>query len=174
MALSSPKLIPCLFFETEAEEAANFYVSIFPNSSIKTVSRFPETFTAQKDLAGTVMMVDFTLNGYSFSALNTRPTEIKFTEAVSLQIICDTQEEVDHYWDKLSEGGDESKQVCGWLGDKFGVSWQVVPKMVPELMSGADAVKKGRVMMAFMKMKKIIIQDVLDAVEGKAEGGDKA
>ena len=170
MAISSAnvKLTTCLFFESEAEEAAKFYVSIFPNSSVETTSHFlDEGKEHHRQSPGSVMILAFNLNGHSFTALNSKPADIKFNESISFQVICDTQEEIDYYWDKLSEGGDETKQICGWTRDKYGVSWQVVPKIIPEIMNSGDKTKQARVTLAFMKMKKIIIKDILDAVEQK-------
>jgi predicted 3-demethylubiquinone-9 3-methyltransferase (glyoxalase superfamily) len=167
---SSSKIVNCLFFESQAEDAANFYTSIFPNSSIGDVARFPgDGSDVHKRPANSAMAVVFKLNGHPFTALNSRPAEVQFTEAVSFQIMCDNQDEVDHYWDKLSEGGDETKQMCGWLKDKYGLSWQVVPKDITKIMTEAEPDKRRRAMQAFMKMRKIIIQDVIDAVEGKGE-----
>ncbi|EXJ95669.1 hypothetical protein A1O1_00791 [Capronia coronata CBS 617.96] len=114
MASSSTNIVNCIFFECEAEEAAKFYVSIFPNSSIEVVTRFPNAGQEiHKQPAGRVMVVNFTLNGHTFTALNSKPAEIKFNESISFQIMCDSQEEIDHYWYKLSEGGDEPSRRCG-------------------------------------------------------------
>jgi len=117
-----------------------------------------------------VSVVSFTLNGHSFTSSNSNLAEIRLTESASFQLMCDTREEVDHYWDQLSQGGDERKQVCGWLREKYGVSWQVVPSHLTEIMGNADPTRRGRAMEAYTSMKKIVIQDVLDAAEGK--GGD--
>ncbi|KIW14949.1 hypothetical protein PV08_07736 [Exophiala spinifera] len=164
------KIVNCLFFASQAEEAAKFYTSIFPNSSIDEIVHFPEASTKMHGQpAGSVMLVVFSLNGQCFTALNSRPAEVNFTEAVSFQVTCDDQEEVDHYWDKLSEGGDETVQMCGWLKDKYGVSWQVVPKDLMKLMLGATPENRWKAMQAFGKMRKIVLRDVLDAVEGKNE-----
>lgn len=157
------KLVTCLFFSNQAEEAATFYTSVFPNSSIGHVSR---SQGAVGDQQGAAMMVSFTLNDHPFLALNSRPATIDFTEAISFQIMCDDQAEVDHYWDTLSDGGDPTKQRCGWLMDKYGVSWQVVPRMLSEVLGNADPAKRQRGMAAFIKMKKLVIQDLLDAVDG--------
>ncbi|KAJ9644861.1 uncharacterized protein PV06_04444 [Exophiala oligosperma] len=166
----SSNFVNCLFFEDQAEEAAKFYTSIFPNSSIDETTRFPEAGTEiHKQPAGSVMFVLFSLNGQRFTALNSKPAEIHFTEAISFQVMCDDQEEIDHYWNKLSEGGDETAQKCGWLKDKYGISWQVVPKDLMKLMSGAPPENRWKAMQAFMKMTKIILQDAIDAVEGKDE-----
>lgn len=151
------RITPCLWFDGQAEEAANFYTSIFKNSKILQVQRYTE---AGHDIhgqeAGSVMMVEFELNGHRFAGLNGGP-QFKFDEAVSFQIDCANQEEVDYYWEKLGEGGDEKKKGCGWLADKFGVSWQVVPSAVKEMMSDPDKSKVMRVTDAVMKMKKLDI-----------------
>lgn len=175
MGSSSNEIVNCLFFGTESEEAANFYVSIFPNSNIKSISRFPDQGKDSPTPAhkpGSVLTVNFTLNGRPFTALNSKPSSIQFSEAVSFQIMCDTQDEVDHYWDKLSEGGDPKAQMCGWLKDKFGVSWQVVPKALPELFGAGDSEKAARCMKSFQAMKKINIQEMRDAAEGTGSHGE--
>jgi predicted 3-demethylubiquinone-9 3-methyltransferase (glyoxalase superfamily) len=144
----------CLWFDNQAEDAARFYTSLFKNSKIESISRYgKEGFEIHGQIEGTVMTVSFTINGQSFTALNGGPV-FKFDEAVSLQIFCDTQEEIDYYWNKLTEGGEESQ--CGWLKDKFGFSWQVIPSILPELMSNPE--KSGRVTEAFLKMKKFDIE----------------
>lgn len=168
MGSSSNEIINCLFFDTNSEEAANFYVSVFPNSKINSIARWPDLgdeSPAPNHKPGSVLTVSFNLNGRSFTALNSRPASIQFSEAISFQIMCDTQEEVDHYWDKLSEGGDPNAQMCGWLRDKFGVSWQVVPRLLPELLSAGGPGKAAKCMKAFSAMKKINIQAVRDAAE---------
>ena len=150
---------PFLWFNTEAEEAANFYTSIFPNSKIKQVTRFGEGAPVPK---GTPMVVAFELDGREFLALNGGPM-FKFSEAVSFVITCDNQEEIDHYWSKLtSDGGQESK--CGWLKDKYGLSWQVVPASIGRLMS--DPQRGGRVMAEVMKMKKLDLKKMEEAFAG--------
>jgi predicted 3-demethylubiquinone-9 3-methyltransferase (glyoxalase superfamily) len=155
--LNKQKITPCLWFDDQGEEAANFYVSIFNDSRITNVSRYGE---AGKEVhgkkPGTAMTVAFELEGQPFTALNGGP-QFKFTAAISFQISCESQAEVDHYWDKLSEGGDPNAQQCAWLKDKFGVSWQVVPTALPRLLSDPDRAKAGRVMNAMLKMKKIDI-----------------
>jgi predicted 3-demethylubiquinone-9 3-methyltransferase (glyoxalase superfamily) len=144
----------CLWFDNQAEEAARFYTALFKNSRIESTSRYgKEGFEIHGQKEGTAMAVSFTINGQSFTALNGGPI-FKFNEAVSLQIFCDTQDEIDYYWSKLSEGGEESQ--CGWLKDKYGLSWQVIPSILPELMS--DPERSGRVTEAFMKMKKFDIE----------------
>jgi predicted 3-demethylubiquinone-9 3-methyltransferase (glyoxalase superfamily) len=144
----------CLWFDNQAEEAARFYTSLFKNSKIESTSRYgKEGFEIHGQPEGTAMTVSFTINGQSFTALNGGPV-FKFNEAISIQVFCDTQEEIDHYWSKLSEGGEESQ--CGWLKDKYGLSWQVIPSILPELMS--DPERSGRVTEAFLKMKKFDIE----------------
>lgn len=164
MRLNHP-LTPCLWFDTQAEDAANFYCSVFPNSKITEISRFPD---AGQDVhgkpAGSVMIVTFSLNGQPFTALNGGP-QFTFDEAVSFQIMCDSQDEVDYYWDALTRhGGQEGP--CGWLKDKFGLSWQVVPHALPQLMSGSDPAASARVMNAFMKMRKFDIAALERAAAG--------
>jgi len=155
------KITPCLWSDTESEDAAKFYCAIFPNSKITETSYFGD---AGPRPAGMVLMIGFELDGQQFTALNGGP-EFKFSEAVSLQIYCDTQDEVDRYWSKLTaDGGAES--VCGWLKDKFGFSWQVVPNRVIELMQDKDKAKAKRATEAMMKMKKIDIATVESAARG--------
>lgn len=154
------RITPCLWFDGNAEDAANFYVSIFKNARITEISRYGDAGPLPK---GTVLTVAFELDGQPFTALNGGP-QYKFTEAVSFQIYCDTQEEVDHYWDKLVAGG--SEQPCGWLKDKFGLSWQVVPNRLIELIQSPDAAKSQRVMEAMFKMKKIDIATIEAAARG--------
>lgn len=162
------KITPCLWFDTQAEEAARFYTSIFKNSKIIAISRYPD---AGKEIhgkpAGSVLTVEFELNGQTFTALNGGPL-FKFTEAVSLQVACPTQEEVDYYWERLSEGGPVEAQQCGWVKDKFGLSWQVVPSVVSEMLAHPDATKSQRVFAAIMKMKKIDIATLERAFAGQA------
>jgi predicted 3-demethylubiquinone-9 3-methyltransferase (glyoxalase superfamily) len=149
----------CLWFDTEAEEAANFYVSVFKNSQVRNVSRYGE---AGPRPAGMVMTVDFELDGQQFIALNGGP-EFSFTEAVSLQVNCETQEEVDRYWSVLSEGGEEGP--CGWLKDRYGLSWQIIPIALTELINDPDTAKAQRVMAAMLQMKKIDIAALQAAAE---------
>ncbi len=147
-----PDITPFLWFDTQAEEAANFYVSIFPNSKILSVSRYPEGSPAP---AGSVMVVEFELDGKKFQALNAGP-QFTFDEAISFVIDCKDQKEVDHYWSKLtSDGGEES--MCGWVKDRFGLSWQVTPRRLIELISSSDRAKSQRVMQAMLEMRKIDI-----------------
>jgi predicted 3-demethylubiquinone-9 3-methyltransferase (glyoxalase superfamily) len=152
---------PFLWFDTQAEEAAKFYVSLFPNSRILNTSRYGE---AGPGPAGSVMVVEFELNGQRFMALNGGP-HFSFTEAVSFSIDCDTQDEVDHYWSKLSEGGQEVQ--CGWLKDRFGLSWQVNPVILGKLISDPDPVKAARVASAMLKMKKFDIPTLERAHRGE-------
>jgi predicted 3-demethylubiquinone-9 3-methyltransferase (glyoxalase superfamily) len=155
------KITPCLWFDTEGEEAARFYTSVFPNSRIVDVARYG---SAGPRPEGTVMTVSFELDGQKFVALNGGP-EFTFNEAVSFQVSCETQEEVDTFWSTLSEGGEEGP--CGWLKDKFGVSWQIIPTALPELLGAPDPEKSQRVMQAMLKMKKIEI-DALERAAAQA------
>jgi predicted 3-demethylubiquinone-9 3-methyltransferase (glyoxalase superfamily) len=149
-----PKLTPCLWFDTEGEEAADLYTSVFPNSKIVDVARYG---SAGPRPEGTVMTVTFELDGQQFVALNGGP-DFKFNEAVSFQVSCDDQEEVDEYWSKLSEGGEEGP--CGWLKDRFGLSWQIIPKRLPELLGDPDQEKAQRAMAAMLQMGKIEIDEL--------------
>lgn len=155
MKISARSITPCLWFDTEAEAAANHYVSIFENSKLGKVSRYGKQGKEVhgKD-AGTVMTVEFELAGQKFLALNGGP-HFKFNEAVSFQILCETQAEVDHFWSRLSEGGAESR--CGWLKDKFGLSWQVTPVALMQMMQDPNPEIAGRVMNAMLQMSKIDI-----------------
>lgn len=156
------QITPFLWFDNQAEEAANFYVSIFKNSKILDVQRYGEAGPGPK---GTVMVMSFELNGQKFTALNGGPV-FKFNESVSFVIDCKDQAEVDHFWNKLtSDGGQES--MCGWLKDKWGLSWQVVPKALIEALSDKDPKRAQRAMQAMMQMKKIDIQKIKDAADGK-------
>ena len=164
--MQDQKITPCLWFDDQAEEAAAFYTAVFKNSKIVKVTRYGEAgHEIHGKPAGTVMTVAFELDGQAFTALNGGPI-FKFNEAISLQIICETQDEVDYYWDKLSQGGDEKAQQCGWLKDKYGVSWQVVPRVLPELISDSDPEKGERVMVAMLQMKKIDIEQLKRAYTG--------
>jgi predicted 3-demethylubiquinone-9 3-methyltransferase (glyoxalase superfamily) len=151
------KITPFLWFDSEAEEAVNFYVSIFPNSKIHKIMRYSEAGPAP---AGSVMTVDFELDGLRMTALNAGPI-YKFTEAISFVVHCQTQDEVDYYWEKLSADGGEVQ--CGWLKDKYGLSWQVTPEILLELMGDPDAKKAARVAQAMFKMKKLDIRTLLQA-----------
>lgn len=159
------KITPFLWFDHQAEEAANYYASIFKNSKIGTVSRYgKEGQEIHKQPAGQVMAVEFELDGQEFTALNGGPL-FKFNESVSFQVHCETQEEVDYYWNALSAGGDPRAQQCGWLKDKYGLSWQVVPTILPKLLTGKDTKKSERVMQALLQMKKLDIAGLTRAYE---------
>ncbi len=159
------KITPCLWFDDHAEEAAKFYTAIFKNSQIVRITRYGEAgHEVHGRAAGTVMTVAFELDGHAFTALNGGPV-FTFNEAISFQVSCETQEEVDYYWEKLSEGGD-AKAQCGWLKDKYGVSWQVVPIALLEMLSDPDAEKAQRAMEAMLQMKKIDIAQLRRAYAG--------
>jgi len=155
------KISPCLLFEKQAEEAAKFYVSVFKNSKITATSYYGENAHMP---AGTALMVGFELNGHGFQALNCG-TAFTFNEATSFSIDCKNQEEVDYFWDKLTANGG-APGPCSWLKDKFGVSWQVVPDIMPRLLADPDRAKANRAMQAMMKMTKIVIADIEAAVRG--------
>lgn len=166
MALKTQKIVPCLWFDTEAEAAANLYISVFKNSRILKTARYgKEGHEIHGREAGSVMTIEFELEGQKFLGLNGGP-QFKFSEAISFQISCETQEEVDHFWNKLTaDGGKESH--CGWLKDKFGLSWQVVPTALVEMLTGPDAAKAQRVTKAFLQMKKFDIEKLRQAYEGR-------
>lgn len=155
------KIHPFLWFDTEAEEAMNLYCSVFRNSKPGSVTRYPEG--SPGDMAGKVMTAEFELEGMHVTALNAGP-QCKFTEAVSFFVDCADQTEVDHYWQKLTENGGE-ESMCGWLKDRFGMSWQIVPRRLTELMSDPDKAKAGRVTQAMLQMRKIVIADLEKAAE---------
>jgi predicted 3-demethylubiquinone-9 3-methyltransferase (glyoxalase superfamily) len=157
-----PKIHPFLWFDTEAEEAANFYVSVFPNSKILTVMRNPAGAPGPE---GQVLTVDFELDGFRVTALNGGPN-FRFSEVVSFVIDCQDQAEVDHYWDRLLDGGEES--MCGWLKDRFGFSWQVTPRQIFETIGGPDAAGRERAMAAMMQMRKLDIAKLQAAYAGTA------
>ena len=163
----SSKIAPCLWFDTEAEEAARYYTGIFKNSRITVISYYPDSGKEihGKD-AGSVLTVAFELNGQSFTALNGGGTQFKFSPAISLQVECDDQAEVDYYWEKLSAGGDPTAQQCGWVADKYDLSWQVVPKMLPAMLTDPDSAKSTRVFQAIMTMKKLDIAALQHAFAG--------
>ncbi len=164
---SLQRIQPCLWFDQRAEEAAELYVSVFPDSRIGRIARFTEAgFEHHGQPPGTVMTVEFFLQGQPFTALNGGPL-FKFSEAVSFQILCDTQAEIDHYWDRLSEGGDPAAQACGWLKDRFGLSWQVVPAMLPTLIANASPETALRTNQAMFTMKKLDIARLEAAVRGE-------
>ena len=152
-----PKITPCLWFDTDGEDAAKFYTSVFPNSRIVDVAHYGEAGPRE---AGTVMAVRFELDGKEFIALNGGP-EFTFDEAISFQIDCGDQDEVDRYWEALSEGGEEGP--CGWLKDRFGLSWQVVPSQLFELLGDPDQEKAQRVMAAMLQMRKLEIAPLVEA-----------
>jgi predicted 3-demethylubiquinone-9 3-methyltransferase (glyoxalase superfamily) len=160
------KISPCLWFDDQAEEAVAFYTAIFKNSKVVAVSRYGE---AGREVhgkpPGTVLTVAFELEGQAFTALNGGPV-FKFTEAISFQVNCETQAEVDYYWEKLSQGGDVKAQQCGWLKDKYGVSWQVVPRVLAEMIADPDAKRAGRAMETMLQMKKIDIDALKRAYGG--------
>jgi predicted 3-demethylubiquinone-9 3-methyltransferase (glyoxalase superfamily) len=162
----SHRIAPCLWFEHQAEEAAHFYVSVFKNSKIDRVARYPKAGQeVHKQPPGSVMTVEFELDGQPFTALNGGP-DFKFNEAVSLQVDCNDQEEVDYYWEKLSQGGDPRAQQCGWLKDKYGLSWQVIPTALPDMLKDHESTEAQRAMDAMLKMKKIDIRELERAVAG--------
>jgi predicted 3-demethylubiquinone-9 3-methyltransferase (glyoxalase superfamily) len=150
------KITPFLWFDTQAEEAMNFYVSLFKNSKVNNISRGPD---------GRAFIVSFELDGQEFMGLNAGP-QFKFNEAVSMYVDCKDQAEVDHFWDAFTADGGEESQ-CGWLKDKYGLSWQIVPRQLTELMGGSDPVKSQRVMDAMLKMQKIIVADLQKAYDEK-------
>jgi predicted 3-demethylubiquinone-9 3-methyltransferase (glyoxalase superfamily) len=157
-----PKIHPMLWFDGQAEEAANLYVSVFPNSKIGSISRYPEG--APHGTPGQAMTVEFNLDGQRFTALNGGPM-FKLTEAISFVVPCASQDEVDYYWNALTaDGGQESQ--CAWLKDKFGVSWQIVPDRLVQLLNDADKAKAQRVMQAMLQMRKIVIADLEAAAAG--------
>ena len=149
-----PRITPCLWFDTKGEEAATFYTSVFPSSKIVDIARYG---SAGPRPEGTVMLVTFELDGQRFLALNGGP-DFTFNEAISLEVDCESQEEVDHYWSRLTEGGEEGP--CGWLKDRYGVSWQIVPRRLTELISDPDEQKSQRVMKAMLAMKKIDVAEL--------------
>ena len=162
------KITPCLWFDDQGEEAARFYTGIFPNSRIITITRYS---TAGNEVhgrpAGSVMTVVFELEGQTFTALNGGP-HFAFNEAVSFQVSCDTQDEIDYYWEKLGAGGDPNAQMCGWLKDRFGLSWQVVPSEMDEWMQDAGSPGTQRAFAAMLQMKKLDIAELRRAKEGAA------
>lgn len=159
------KITPCLWFDSNAEEAAKFYTSVFKNSKIGNISRYGEAgHEIHGKPAGTVLTIEFELNGQMFTALNGGPA-FKFNEAISFQVHCKSQNEVDYYWEKLSEGGDEKAQQCGWLKDKYGVSWQIVPTVLGKMLQDKDAKKSESVMKALLQMKKLDIKTLKQAYE---------
>ena len=155
------KITPCLWFDSNAEEAVNFYASVFKKSKIGKISRYGEEgYEIHGKPAGTVLTVEFELNGQTFTALNGGPV-FKFNEAISFQVSCKSQKEVDYYWEKLSEGGEKGQ--CGWLKDKNGVSWQIVPTVLGEMLQDKVTKKSERVMKALLQMKKLDIKKLKQA-----------
>lgn len=162
------KVTPFLWFDNQAEEAVSFYTSIFPNSEALIITRYGEEGAEVSGMPkGTVMTVAFQLDGQDFVALNGGPA-FRFNEAISFVINCDSQEEIDYYWEKLSQGGDRDAQQCGWLKDKFGVSWQIVPSMIGELLNDPD--RSRNVMKALLKMKKIDLATLKKAYDAYQPG----
>jgi predicted 3-demethylubiquinone-9 3-methyltransferase (glyoxalase superfamily) len=159
-----PKITPFLWFDKDAEDAANFYVSVFPNSKINRISRYPSDTPQASAEAGRVMTVEFELDGNAFTALNGGP-EFKFSVATSFVIDCDGQDEVDHYWDALTADGYASQ--CGWLSDKYGLSWQVTPRQLIEMTTSPDREAAARAFQAMMPMQKIDIAKIQAAYEGR-------
>ena len=160
------KIAPCLWFDGQAEDAAKFYTSIFKNSSIRRIARYgKEGREIHGREPGSVMTVQFELSGQPFTALNAGP-DFKFNEAISFEVYCETQAELDEYWDKLCAGGDPSAQQCGWLKDKFGVSWQIVPLAMLDMFGEQPSVKSERAMKALLQMKKLDIAALKRAYDG--------
>lgn len=159
------KISSCLWFDNNAEEAVQFYVSIFKNSKIGNLTHYgKEGYDIHKKKEGTVMTIDFEIEGQKFLALNGGPI-FRFNEAISFQIYCETQDEVDYYWNKLTEGGDKNAQVCGWLKDKFGVSWQVVPNVLVKMLQDKDSKKTENVMRVMLQMQKLDINALTKAYQ---------
>jgi predicted 3-demethylubiquinone-9 3-methyltransferase (glyoxalase superfamily) len=166
MPTIAPRISPCLWFDSQAEEAAKFYTSIFDNSRIRSVSRYGKTgHDVHGKEPGTVLTVEFEIAGQIFVALNGGP-QFRFNEAVSFQVICATQAEIDYFWSRLSDGGAEGR--CGWLKDRYGLSWQVVPAMLPQMLSDADSAKSERAVAALMQMRKFDIAALQRAYAGPA------
>lgn len=167
--IQKSKIVSNLWFDNQAEEAVKFYTSIFKNSKVGRISRYgKEGQEIHHKPPGSVLTIEFWLEGQQFLALNGGP-EFKFNEAVSFIINCDTQDEIDRYWEKLSEGGDKKSQQCGWLKDKYGLSWQIVPSLLNDMMSNPDQEKADRIMKAFMPMKKLDIATLERAYKGNSE-----
>ncbi|HEX8319299.1 VOC family protein [Longimicrobium sp.] len=165
MSIAS-RIRPCLWFSDQAEQAAEFYTRIFPNSRIVTITRFPAAgVEIHGRPAGSVMTVVFELDGHQFTALNGGPV-FTFNEAVSLEVHCGTQEEVDHYWERLGEGGDPAAQQCGWLKDRYGLSWQIVPAGMEEMLADPESAPAERAMTAMLGMKKLDLGELKRAHAG--------
>lgn len=166
--VTTKKITPCLWFASEAEDAAKFYIGIFKNSKITATTRYGAAgFEAHHQPPGSVMTIAFELEGQSFTALNGGPA-FKFSEAISFQVACATQDEIDYYWDKLSAGGDPKAQACGWLKDKFGLSWQVIPEFMGDLFKSENSQAAARAMEAMLGMKKIDIAALRRARDGSS------
>ncbi len=166
--VTTQRISPCLWFDSEAEDAAKYYTGIFKNARINAITRYGKAgFETHRRPAGSVMTVVFELDGQSFTALNGGPA-FRFNEAVSLQVFCATQEEIDYYWDKLGAGGDPKAQVCGWLKDRYGLSWQIVPKDMDEMFKDENSPGAQRAMNAMLKMKKFDIAQLRRAYDGNA------
>jgi predicted 3-demethylubiquinone-9 3-methyltransferase (glyoxalase superfamily) len=166
--IAQARIVPCLWFDAVAEEAARFYTSVFPGSRIGRITRYPESGEGSEIHGrepGSVMTVDFELDGVPFTALDGGP-HFKFSEALSLQVMCETQAEIDHYWEALSRGGDPAAQQCGWLKDRYRLSWQIVPRALAEMLSGTDRARAGRAMRAMLGMKKLEIAKLEQALAG--------
>ena len=160
------RIRPCLWFDTQAEDAARFYTSVFKNSRIKNVTRYGTAgYEVHHRPAGSVMTVEFEIDGTPFTALNGGP-DFKFNEAVSFEVHCETQEEIDFYWEKLGAGGDPKAQQCGWLKDKYGLSWQVVPNNIDEIFADEKSPGYQRALEAMLKMKKLDLEELKRAYEG--------
>jgi predicted 3-demethylubiquinone-9 3-methyltransferase (glyoxalase superfamily) len=159
-------IVPCLWFNNEAEEAARYYCAIFKTAQLGTITRYGnEGEEIHGGKPGNVLTVEFSLDGHKFLALN-GGDHFKFNEAISFQVLCESQAEVDHYWEKLSAGGPVQAQQCGWLKDKYGVSWQIVPTVLPEMLTGPDPQKSQRAMQAMLQMKKLDIDKLKRAYAG--------
>jgi predicted 3-demethylubiquinone-9 3-methyltransferase (glyoxalase superfamily) len=165
--ISSQRIAPCLWFDSQAEEAARSYVSVFPNSRIVRITHYGQAgFETHGQPAGSVLTVQFELDGQPFTAFNGGPA-FTFSEAISFEIMCQTQDEIDYYWERLSTGGDPAAQVCGWLKDRFGVSWQVVPSALYDMLSDPVSPASERAMTAMLQMKKLILADLERAYRGQ-------
>lgn len=165
--IKAPGIVPCLWFDDQAEQAAAYYTGIFPDSKITAMSHYPDVGQEEHGKApGSVLMVEFSLGGQKFTALNAGP-QFRFTEAISLQVICDTQDEIDYFWDQLSAGGDPAAQQCSWLKDRFGLSWQIVPRWMIEVLTDKDPERMKRAFVAMLKMKKLDLAELKAAADGK-------
>ncbi|HEX9702752.1 MAG TPA: VOC family protein [Rhodospirillales bacterium] len=165
MPIAARKITPCLWFDTQAEAAAKAYVSIFGNSRLGPISRYgKEGHEIHGKAAGSAMTVEFEIEGRKFVALNGGP-RFKFNEAISFQVDCETQEEIDYFWSRLADGGEEGP--CGWLKDRYGVSWQIVPSGLPKMLVDADSEKSQRVTKAFLQMTKFDLEKLRQAYEGR-------